>query len=247
MRTHVTGMATDLLPVHRILSTLWELKGLTVTRDTKSRDTIHKIANFLVKASKQKLLCTLEELMDKHSKQDSQEFVRRTIMEHDKVFRQQVHELHRLYHVQKSLMAELGCENHSYQSRTEEIHEMVQESRSNLKSSPCTSETNQSARSVIVNARHSTPQQVPEHLSFQECEPGTCLSLFGEENSTVKEEFHTEKLADKCKSIEGENLSASVESDLDLKLSIGPSSHSSKAPHWLFSGSRERNPSGQHR
>ncbi|KAJ1260615.1 hypothetical protein BS78_10G245800 [Paspalum vaginatum] len=245
MRTWAAGMATDLLHIHRILSALLEITGITITRDIKGRDTVRKIANFFLKASEQNILCTLKEPMDKHSKQDSKELVRRTIMEHDKVFRQQVHELHRLYHVQKSLMAELGCENHSFQSRIEETHEMVQGSRSNLKTSPSTSETNQSAR--FGNAQHLTPQQVPEHLNLQECEPGTCLSLFGEENSTVKEGFHTERPPDNCKSVECESWSASVESDLDLKLSIGPSSHSPKAPHWLFSGSRERNPSGQHR
>jgi len=150
-----------------------------------------------------------------------------------------VHELHRLYHVQKSLMAE--CDNHSYQPRTEETHEMVQGSRSNLKSSPSTSGTNQSAH--LGNAQHSTPQQVPEDLSLHECKPVNCLSLFSEENSTVKERFHREN----HKSAKDESWNASVESDLDLKLSIGPSSHSPKRPHWLFSGSRERNPSGQHR
>jgi hypothetical protein len=151
----------------------------------------------------------------------------------------QVHELHRLYRVQKSLMAE--CDNHSYQPRTEETHEMVQGSRSNLKSSPSTSGTNQSTR--LGNAQHSTPQQVPEDLSLHECKPVNCLSLFSEENSTVKERFHREN----HKSPEDESWNATVESDLDLKLSIGPSSHSPKRPHWLFSGSRERNPSGQHR
>ncbi|XP_062178527.1 uncharacterized protein LOC133883271 [Phragmites australis] len=179
----------------------------------------------------------MEESMDMHSKQDRKESVRRTIMEHDKVFRQQVHELHRLYHVQKSLMTGLGSENHSFQSRTEETHEMVQGSRPDLKSSPSTSDTNQSAR--LGNAQHSAPQQVPEHLSLQECKPGTCLSLFSEENATFEEGFHTERPAGSHKSVEGESWSASVESDLDLKLSISPSSHATKTPHWLFSGNRE--------
>uniref|UniRef100_A0A804NAB1 Tubulin/FtsZ GTPase domain-containing protein n=1 Tax=Zea mays TaxID=4577 RepID=A0A804NAB1_MAIZE len=48
--------------------------------------------------------------MDEQCKQDNKDSIRRTIVEHDKVFRQQVHELHRLYHVQKTLMAE--CDSH---------------------------------------------------------------------------------------------------------------------------------------
>jgi hypothetical protein len=141
-------------------------------------------------------------------------------------------------------MAKLGCKNHNFQSRTEEMHEMVQGSRQNLRNSP-TSQTSQSAR--LGSAQYSDPQQVNEHSDLQECKPVTYLSLFSEENSRVEEASHTERPAGRHKSVEGESWSASVDSDLDLKLSIGPSSHATKASHWLFSGSRERNPSGQHR
>ncbi|PWZ30509.1 Tubulin gamma-3 chain [Zea mays] len=48
--------------------------------------------------------------MDEQCKQDSKDSIRRTIVKHGKVFKQQVHELHRLYHVQKTLMAE--CDSH---------------------------------------------------------------------------------------------------------------------------------------
>jgi hypothetical protein len=141
-------------------------------------------------------------------------------------------------------MAKLGCKNHNFQSRTEEMHEMVQGSRQNLRNSP-TSQTSQSAR--LGSAQYSDPQQVNEHSDLQECKPVTYLSLFSEENSRVEEASHTERPAGRHKSVEGESWSASVDSDLDLKLSIGPSSNATKASHWLFSSSRERNPSGQHR
>ncbi|KAL6603573.1 hypothetical protein ACP70R_043934 [Stipagrostis hirtigluma subsp. patula] len=236
-------MATDLFRTHKILSGLLEIKGITITREIKGRSPIQKITKLLLKARVQKLSYTTEETMEKYSWHDSKESVRRTIMEHDKIFRQQVHELHRLYQVQKSLMAELGCEKHNFQSRTEDTHEMVQGSRLNVRNSPSTSETSQSAR----NAQQSAPQQVPEHLNLQECKPRICLSLFSEENSMTKEGFLTERPASRHQSVKDENWSASMESDLDLKLSIGPSSHATKASNWLFSGSRERNPSGQHR
>ncbi|PWZ23875.1 hypothetical protein Zm00014a_023991 [Zea mays] len=232
-------MAIDLLRIHRIISTLLEIKGIIIAKYIKGRDNIQEITRSLLRAGEQELLCTLEEPMDEHCVRDSKDSVRTTIVEQDKVFRQQVHELHRLYHVQKSLMS--ACDNHDYQTRTEETHRMVQGSRSNLKSSPSTSGTNQSAR--LGNAQHSTPQQVTEDSSLHECKPVNCLSLFSEENSTVKERFHRET----HKSVEDESWSASVESDLDLKLSIGPSSHSPKTQHWVFSGSEERKPSGQHR
>jgi hypothetical protein len=71
-----------------------------------------------------------------------------------------VHELHRLYHVQKTLMAE--CDSHRYQPRAEGTHEVVQGSRSNLKCSPSTSGTNQSA--LHGNAQYQAPQQVHENI-----------------------------------------------------------------------------------
>ncbi|KAG8074798.1 hypothetical protein GUJ93_ZPchr0006g43455 [Zizania palustris] len=174
------------------------------------------------------------------SKQDGRESVRRTIMEHDEVFRQQVHELHRLYHIQKALMAELGGEKHMLQSRTEQNQEMVQGPLSNLRNSPSTSETSQSAH--LSGAQHSAPGQIHEHSFLQECKPATCLNLLTEETSRTQEVRQ-----ESSRSAGAENWSASVESDLDLKLTIGPSSHATEAPQWLFSGSRERNPSGQHR
>ncbi|KAL5225479.1 hypothetical protein ABZP36_012118 [Zizania latifolia] len=173
------------------------------------------------------------------SEQDGRESVRRTIMEHDEVFRQQVHELHRLYHAQKSLMAELGGEKHRLQSRTIENQEMVQ-GLSNLKNSPSTSETSQSAHHG--GAQHSDPGQAREHSFLQEHKPAICLNFFTEETSRTKEVRQ-----EGGRSAGGENWSASEESDLDLKLTIAPSSHATKAPQWLFSGSKERNPSGQHR
>ncbi|CAL5041102.1 unnamed protein product [Urochloa decumbens] len=239
MRTRASGMAADLLGTHRILLALLEID------ETITGDTIKKIAKFLLKSSGQKLLYSLEEPMDEHFKHDSKESVRRTIMEHDKVFRQQVHELHRLYYVQKSLMTEVSCGKHSFQSRTEETQEMVQRSRSNHNRSPSTSETNQSA--CHGTGQHSVPPQAPQHLGLQECKPRTCLSLFSEEKSVIKEGNHTENPEGSHKAVEDENWSASVESDIDLKLSIGPSPPATKRPHWLFSGSRETNPSGHHR
>jgi len=85
-----SGMAAGLLGTHRILLALLEIKE-SIARDTESRDSIKKIAKLLLKVSGQKLLYSLEEPMDEYFKHDSKESVRRTIMEHDKVFRQQVH------------------------------------------------------------------------------------------------------------------------------------------------------------
>uniref|UniRef100_A0A0E0ADR8 Uncharacterized protein n=1 Tax=Oryza glumipatula TaxID=40148 RepID=A0A0E0ADR8_9ORYZ len=243
MSCKLSGMATDLFGLHRILSSLLEIEGTRTTREIKSKDSIQKLAKVLLKANWQKdLHHILVEPMEK-SKQDSRESVRRTIMEHDEVFRQQVHELHRLYRVQKSLMAELGGEKHRFQSRTGETQEMMQGPLSNLKNSPSTSETTQSAH--LGSTQHCAPEQVPEHSILQEYKPATCLNFFTEETSRTQE-FRREG----GRSTGGENWSASdpsVENDLDLKLTIGPSLHATKAPHWLLSGSRERNPSGQHR
>jgi len=241
MRRRFSGMETDLFGTSRILFALLEKEGITIIRELESEGSVQKLAKILLKASGRKLLNDiLVDPMDKYSNHDSKESLRRTIMEHDEVFRQQVHELHRLYRVQRSLMAELGGEKHNFQSRTEETREMVQGYRPNLKNSPCTSETSQSAR--LASAQYSAPRQVPEHLFLQECKPVSCLNLFNEETSR-----NQEGRPESSKSVEGESWSVSMESDLDLKLTIAPSSHATKAPHWLFSDSRERNPSGQHR
>jgi hypothetical protein len=79
-------------------------------------------------------------------------------------------------------------------------------------------------------------------LFLQECKPVSCLNLFNEETSR-----NQEGRPESSKSVQGEIWSDSMESDLDLKLTIAPSSHATKAPHWLFSDSRERKPSGHHR
>ncbi|KAL5677657.1 hypothetical protein ACJX0J_013788, partial [Zea mays] len=150
-------MAVDLLRVHRILSTLLETKWITATSYIEGRGNTQKTTELLLEC-----------------KQDSKDSIRRTIMEHDKVFRQQVHELHRLYHVQKTLMVE--CDSHRYQSRAEGTHKVVQGSRSNLKCSPSTSGTNQSA--LLGNAQYPAPQQVHEDFSLHECKPVNCLNLF---------------------------------------------------------------------
>lgn len=144
-------------------------------------------------------------------------------------------------------MAELDRRNHNFQSRsiTEEMHEMVQGSRPNLRNSPSTSQTGQSV--CLGSEQYPDSQQVNEHSDLQECKPVTYLSFFTEENSRTEEAFHIERPAGRYKSVEGESWSASMDSDLDLKLSIGPSSHATKSSHCLFSSSRERNPSGQHR
>jgi hypothetical protein len=137
-------------------------------------------------------------------------------------------------------MDELGGEKHSFASRREETREMVQGHWPNQKNNPCMSETSQSVR--LASAQYSAPKEVPEHLFRQECKPVSCLNLFNEETSRNQEER-----PESSKSVEGESWSVSMGSDLDLKLTIAPSSHATKAPHWLFSDSRERNPSGQHR
>ncbi|XP_020152533.1 uncharacterized protein [Aegilops tauschii subsp. strangulata] len=241
MSRRFSGMATDLFRTHRILFALLEKGGITIIRELESRGSVQKLAKILLKASGGGLLNDiLADIMDRYSKHDSKESLRRTIMEHDEVFRQQVHELHRLYRVQKALMAELRGEKHSFQLRTEDTREMVQGHRPNLKNSSCTSETSQSA--CLGNAQYSDTRQVPEQSFLQECKPVTCLNLFDEETSR-----NQERRPESSKSVEGESWSVSMEGDLDLKLSIAPSSNATKAPHWLFSDSRERNPSGQHR
>lgn len=83
-------MAIDLLRIHRIISTLLEIKGIIIAKYIKGRDNIQEITRSLLRAGEQELLCTLEEPMDEHCVRDSKDSVRTTIVEQDKVFRQQV-------------------------------------------------------------------------------------------------------------------------------------------------------------
>ena len=84
-------MATDLFRTHRILFALLEKGGITIIRELESRGSVQKLAKILLKASGGELLNDiLADIMDRYSKHDSKESLRRTIMEHDEVFRQQV-------------------------------------------------------------------------------------------------------------------------------------------------------------
>ncbi|PWZ17927.1 Tubulin gamma-2 chain [Zea mays] len=157
----------------RILSTMLETKGITIMRYIEGRGNTQKTTELLLEAGEQELLRTWEDPMDEQCKQDSKDSIRRTIVEHDKVFRQQVHELHRLYHVQKTLMAE--CDSHRYQPRAEGTHEVVQGSRSNLKCSPSTSGTNQYALlepRVINGIQNSKYKNLYNHNNISVAEHG---------------------------------------------------------------------------
>ena len=84
-------METDLFGTRRILFALLEKEGITIIRELESEGSVLKLAKILLKASVRKLLNDiLVDPMDKYCKHDSKELLRRTIMEHDKVFRQQV-------------------------------------------------------------------------------------------------------------------------------------------------------------
>lgn len=84
-------MATDLFCTHRILFALLEKGGITIIRELESRGSVQRLAKTLLKASGGELLNDiLADIMDRYSKHDSKESLRRTIMEHDEVFRQQV-------------------------------------------------------------------------------------------------------------------------------------------------------------
>jgi hypothetical protein len=83
-------MAVDLLRVHRILSTLLETKGITATRYIEGRGNTQKTTELLLEAGEQEILRTWEDPMVEECKHDSKDSIRRTIVEHDKVFRQQV-------------------------------------------------------------------------------------------------------------------------------------------------------------
>jgi hypothetical protein len=68
-----------------------EKGGITIIRELESRGSVQKLAKILLKASGGGLLNDiLADIMDRYSKHDSKESLRRTIMEHDEVFRQQV-------------------------------------------------------------------------------------------------------------------------------------------------------------
>ncbi|OAY64662.1 hypothetical protein ACMD2_20234 [Ananas comosus] len=104
--------------------------------------------------------------MDRFHQQYNRELVRNTILKHEEIFRQQVHELHRLYRVQKSLMAELSGKSTNFHSISDVSNKAITDSTARFRCSTSTSETSHSSH--LSNTHHSTPVQASEYSSMQQ-------------------------------------------------------------------------------
>ncbi|KAJ6795901.1 Uncharacterized protein M6B38_223705 [Iris pallida] len=167
--------------------------------------------------------------MDRLLEQNNRECVRNTMMRQEEIFNQQVHELHRLYQVQKLLMAKLKTNETKFQSvATADTPTAIKDTKDRYWSGTSTSGTSHS--SYISNQPLSTPHTNTESNSLRQC------STLAEEHATKQKGFDLEHPVKVEKSI-SLDLSKAVrveeESDIELTLSIGCGSGKKKSKQWL--------------
>ncbi|ONK69580.1 uncharacterized protein A4U43_C05F24460 [Asparagus officinalis] len=155
--------------------------------------------------------------MERVLEQNSKERMRNTMMRQEEIFKQQVRELHRLYRVQKMLMADMrtrGTQPLLHSTATNP--RAVTDSKNKYWSSSSTSETSHS--SYISNQYQTTPQLKSKHNSIKH--KGFDLKGPTEEKAAIS-----------C--VQSKELWADEECDIDLSLSIGCSSSKKKPNNWI--------------
>ncbi|PKA65422.1 hypothetical protein AXF42_Ash005756 [Apostasia shenzhenica] len=145
--------------------------------------------------------------MDGSVEQRSTESIKITMLQHEQVFKQQVHELHRLYEVQKKLMAEL-------RSRDMKVSSLL--AKDKLQSSTSTSETSHSCHFSAGNQSNSAVKSGQNLLN--RFSPATTVSNY------FSESFFSEG--------EGRESCSEEDCNLDLTLSIGCNSDKKKRETW---------------
>lgn len=152
----------------------------------------------------------IHESMDKFSEQCSKESIKKTMLKHEKIFKQQVRELHRLYHVQKKLMKELRGEEVRMAPFVEISNpQIVLDASNKLRSSRTSSET--------------THSSCDRHNSFAVLNSATEFSHVLPELINCSEPLRASKGRILQHHIDGlsKELCSKEEFDLDLSLSIG--------------------------
>ncbi|CAD5172807.1 unnamed protein product [Musa acuminata subsp. malaccensis] len=144
-------MGSKLHQINRLFTTLQKNKCNIVTTGLKYSDIRAVSDNISVKAS---IFCnpnqikgSMERLLQCHDRNS----IRNTMLHHEEILRQQVHELHHLYRVQKMLMAELGNKEINISSFPNETAAAVAETKTRIWSSASTSNTSHSSHVSILH------------------------------------------------------------------------------------------------
>lgn len=159
-------------------------------------------------------------LMDRFLEQNNRERVRNTMIKQEEMFKEQVHELHRLYQIQKMLMAEVKTNEAQIHSRASVTTlRAAADTKNKYWSSTSTSETSHSS---YISSRHQNASQFKsEYGSHQHSLLANELQWPTEEGANVSHVRSKQSWADE-------------ECDVDLSLSIGSGSSKKKQPQsWL--------------
>ncbi|XP_010914195.1 uncharacterized protein [Elaeis guineensis] len=249
-------MGTKLHGTHNVFTTLLKNNRHVVTFDLSTPDSWARFSNILLKTGGQTAFNYLPESMDRL--QNNRESVRNTMLRHEEIFRQQVHDLHRLYRVQKMLMAEMRSKEEKPQSSTIVTSRGFTDTRTRFWGSTSTSENSHSSH--VSNTLHSTKHLNSEYSSLHHYNtragPSSReLSICSEDPLRAPKDFDLEQPAEEYTSTEvrhnqdqitnlGKHLKEKMntessnswtddENDVELTLSIGCGIGKKRSKHWL--------------
>ncbi|XP_008804908.1 uncharacterized protein LOC120105254 [Phoenix dactylifera] len=249
-------MGTKLHDTHNVFSTLLKNNRHVVTIDLNTPDSWARFSNILLKTGSQTAFNCLPVSMDRL--QSNRESVRNAMLKHEEIFRQQVHDLHRLYRVQKMLMAEMRSKEEKPQSPTIVTSRGFTDTRTRFWGSASTSETSHSSH--VSNTLHSTKHLNSEYSSIHHYNtragPSSReLSICSEDPLRVPKGFDLEQPAEEYTSTEvghtqdqitnlGKHLKEKMntesskmwtddENDVELTLGIGCGIGKKRSKHWL--------------
>ncbi|XP_010929279.1 uncharacterized protein [Elaeis guineensis] len=249
-------MGTKLHGNHNVFTALLNNNHHVVTIDPNTSGNWDRFKNILLKEGNQTAFNCIQELsMDTF--QNNRESIRNTMLRQEEIFRQQVQDLHRLYSVQKMLMAEIRSKQDKLQSPTIATSIVFTDTKTRFRGSTSTSETSHSSH--VRSTHHSTAHLNSEYSSLHHYHtragPSSReLSIYSEdplraqkgfdlgqpsEDRTFTEVGHTQDhptnlgkhLKEKMKA-EGSDLWPEDESDVDLTLSIGCGTDKKRSKHW---------------
>ncbi|KAJ6819039.1 uncharacterized protein M6B38_405080 [Iris pallida] len=167
--------------------------------------------------------------MDGLFEQNDRECLRNTMLRQEEIFKQQVHELHLLYRVQKLLMAELRTKEAKFQSvATADTPTTIKETKVRYWSGTSTSETSHS--SYNSNRPLSTPHSNSDYNSLRQ------FSTLAEDYPTKQKGFDLEQPVTEENSMpldRSKDVWVEAECDVELTLSTGRGSGKKKPEHWL--------------
>lgn len=259
-------MGIKLHGTHNAFTTLLKNNRHVVTTiDPSIIDSWGRFNNILLKAGTQSAFDYLQELSMERL-QNYRELVRNTMLSHEETFRQQVHDLHRLYRVQKMLMAEMRNKEEMLRSHRSRG---FTDTKTRFQGGISTSETSHSAH--VSNTHYSTARLSSEYsplhhryntragpssqeLSICSEDPirvqkGFDLGQPAEEHTSTEvrhTKIQTTNLGKHLKvkmNTEGSDLRTEEDSDVELTLGIGSGTNKKRSEHWLslnneISGSR---------